>query len=206
MIKHVLQRRAALKSEAFGSPIHCNARVTTGRGSEQRGVVESVRSMVCGTLFNESEELPPPTIAQCGSEVVELLDDECNVIEKGVVQKKFICGIELLDVKLCPCEVAVCVTYVVDGSKWVGELVGEFLYDCVGEIVHWRCIRVRSTELLEAGMRIREREIAEVPILLEFDQFFIFVMWNRAEALYMNTLKCSSYQYTKRKFCGTKGS
>ena len=102
--------------------------------------------MVRRNLFYESEELPPPSMAECGSEVVELLDDESNVVGKGVVFNNFTCGMELHDVKLCPSKIGVRITHVLDGSKWVGELVGEFLCDCVGEIVWWPGIQVRCTQ------------------------------------------------------------
>ena len=83
---------------------------------------------------------------------MELLDDESNVVGKGMVQNNFTCGMELHDVKLRLSEVVVCITHVVDGSKWVGKLVGEFLCDCVGEIVRWRCIQVRCIKRTHKGL------------------------------------------------------
>ena len=93
--------------------------------------------MVRGNLFHAMEEIPSPGMAQCRSDVVELLDDEHNLVGQGVVQKNFTCRMELHDVKLHPFEVAVYVTQVVDRSKWVGELVGDYLSDCLGQIVRW---------------------------------------------------------------------
>ena len=91
-----------------------------------------------------------------------------------MVQKNFLCGMELCDVKLRPSEVAVHVTQVVDGNKWVGELVGDYLSTCLGQIVYWCCILVCWTEILELETRIRGRERRDCPVSLEFALVFYF--------------------------------
>ena len=85
-------------------------------------------------------------MADFGSEVVQLLGDEGNIVGEGVVEKNFKCGMKLHDVKLRSFEVAVCVTHVVDENKWVGELVGDLLCDFLRKIVRWHRTLVQSIE------------------------------------------------------------
>jgi hypothetical protein len=47
-------------------------------------------------------------------------------------------------VKLCPFEVAVQVVRVLEESMWIGEIVGEWLGQCVGFVIRWRRADVRS--------------------------------------------------------------
>jgi hypothetical protein len=51
---------------------------------------------------------------------------------------------ELNAMKLCPFEVAVQVVQVLDESMWTGEIVGEWLGQCVGFVIRWRRADVRS--------------------------------------------------------------
>ena len=135
---------------------------------QQRRVEESLRIVVHGNLFHAMEEIPSLGVAQCRSDVVELLDDEYNVVGQGVVQKNFTCGMELHNVKLCPFQAAIHVTQVVDGRRWVGELVGGYLSDCLEQIVRWRAILVSWIEISELGIRIRGRKRRDCPVSLEF--------------------------------------
>jgi hypothetical protein len=61
-----------------------------------------------------------------------------NVVGTGVLQDNIKCGMELNAVKLCPFEVALQVVQVLDESMWIGEIVGEWLGQCVGFVIRWR--------------------------------------------------------------------
>jgi hypothetical protein len=79
-----------------------------------------------------------------GTGEVELLGAGGNVVGTGVLQKNIKCGMELNAVKLCSFEVAVQVVQVLDESVWTGEIVGERLGQCVGCVICWRRVDVRS--------------------------------------------------------------
>jgi hypothetical protein len=51
---------------------------------------------------------------------------------------------ELNAMKLCPFEVAVQVVQVLDESVWTGEIVGEWLDQCIGFVIRWRRADVRN--------------------------------------------------------------
>ena len=137
--------------------MHCNARVSTTISAQQRDLEERAPAVVRRNIFHETQELPFFGMADFGSEVVQLLGDEGDVVGEGVVEKNFKCGMELQDVKLRPSEVAVCVMHVVDKNKWVGELVGDLLCDFLGKIVCWGCTLVQSIESSNFKTRIIER-------------------------------------------------
>ena len=46
--------------------------------------------------------------------------------------------------KLCPFEVAVQIVHVLEESVWIGEIVGEWLGQCVGFVIRWRRADVPS--------------------------------------------------------------
>jgi hypothetical protein len=75
---------------------------------------------------------------------VEFLGPGGNVVGTGVLQDNIKYGMELNAVKLCPFEVAVQVVQVLDESVWIGEIVGEWLGQCVGFVIRWRRADVRS--------------------------------------------------------------
>jgi hypothetical protein len=79
-----------------------------------------------------------------GTGTVELLGPGGNVVGMGVLQDNIKCGMELNTVKLCPFEVAIQVVQVLDESVWTGEIVGEWLGQCVGFVIRWKRADVRS--------------------------------------------------------------
>jgi hypothetical protein len=79
-----------------------------------------------------------------GTGTVELLGMGDNVVGTGVLQDNIKYGMELNVVKLCPFEVAVQVVQVLDESVWTGEIVGEWLGQCIGFVIRWRRADVRS--------------------------------------------------------------
>jgi hypothetical protein len=79
-----------------------------------------------------------------GTSIVELLGLGGNVVGTGVLQDNIKCGMELNAMKLCPFEVAIQVVRVLEESVWTGEIVGERLGQCVGFVIRWRRVDVRS--------------------------------------------------------------
>jgi hypothetical protein len=79
-----------------------------------------------------------------GTGTVELLGPGGNVVGSGVLQDNIKCGMELNAVKLCPFQVALQVGQVLDESVWTGEIVGEWLGQCVGFVICWRRADVLS--------------------------------------------------------------
>ena len=69
-----------MESEAFGSPQHCNAKILTTIVTQQR-----IPSLVYENLFYEEIKLPFSGMAQCRSKVVQLLGDECDFVEEGLM-------------------------------------------------------------------------------------------------------------------------
>jgi len=67
--------------------------------------------------------------------MVQLLGDNGNVVGVGEVDMSFTCGVKLHQVKLRLFEIVVHVTHVVDETKWVGELVGKLLGNCVEKVI-----------------------------------------------------------------------
>ena len=166
-MKNLLQCHIKMESEAFGSPVHYNARVSTTIGPEERGVGEGIHSVIRGNLFNEEDELLFSGMADRRSEIVQLLGDEGDVVGEGVLEKNITYRMELHDVKLCPSEVAIRVTRSIDKNKWVGEIVGDLLCDCVGELVWWHCVLVQTSKPLKLTSRNVERERRKFHFSLE---------------------------------------
>jgi hypothetical protein len=79
-----------------------------------------------------------------GTSIVELLGLGGNVVGTGVLQDNIKCVMELNAMKLCPFEVAIQVVRVLEESVWTGEIVGERLGQCVGFVIRWRRVDVRS--------------------------------------------------------------
>jgi hypothetical protein len=79
-----------------------------------------------------------------GTDTVELLGSKGNVVGTGVLYDNIKCRMEQNAMKLCPFEVAVQVVRVLEESVWTGEIVGEWLGQCVGFVIRWRRADVRS--------------------------------------------------------------
>jgi len=69
--------------------------------------------------------------------MVQLLGDNGSIVGVGVVDTSFTCGSELHQVKLRPIEIVVHVTHALDETKWIGEVVGKFMGDCVDKVIQW---------------------------------------------------------------------
>jgi hypothetical protein len=131
---------SGMHGRAFGSLVAVATVATNACGSVGERVVRGS----CIRLFQDGRESIQKSTEVPGTGTVEFLGPGGNVVGTGVLQDNIKYGMELNAVKLCPFEVAVQVVQVLDESVWIGEIVGEWLGQCVGFVMRWRRADVRS--------------------------------------------------------------
>jgi hypothetical protein len=129
-----------MDGRAFGSPVAAATVATNACGSVGEQVVRGSRIR----LFQDARESIHRGTKVRGTSTMELLGPGGNVVGTGILQDNIKCGMELNVVKLCPFEVVVQVLRVLDESVWTWEIVGEQLSQCVGFVIRWRRVDVRS--------------------------------------------------------------
>ena len=126
-----------MAAEAFGSPVVVNVvgsgtialKVTSGSGRPS--------NVACRRLFDGDDNVLGNRVLCATNGMVQLLADDDNVVGIGVVDTSLTSGDKLHQVKLRPYEIAIRVTHVVDETKWVGEVVGEYLSNCIDKVIQW---------------------------------------------------------------------
>ena len=139
---------------AFGSLVAAATMATNACGSVGERIIRRNRI----SLFQDARESIQRSTEVRGIGIVELLGPGDNVVGTGVLQNNIKCGMELNAVKLCPFEVAIQIVQVLEESMWTGEIVGEWLGQCVGLVIRWRRVEVRSvsggmSSVRESGAR-----------------------------------------------------
>ena len=125
---------------AFGSPMAGATIATNACGSVGERIVRCSRI----SLFQDARESIQRSTEVHGRGTMELLGPGDNVVGTRILQDNIKYGMELNVVKLCLFEVAVQVVRVIEESVWTGKIVGERLGQCIGFVIHWRRVDVRS--------------------------------------------------------------
>jgi hypothetical protein len=125
---------SGIDGRTFGSHVAAATVATNVCGSVGERIVRGS----CIRLFQDARESIQRSTEVRRTGTVELLGLGDNVVGTGVLQDNIKCGMELNVVKLCLFEVAVQVVRVLEQSMWTGEIVGEWVGQCVGFVIRWR--------------------------------------------------------------------
>ena len=134
---------------AFGNPVAAATVATNACGSVGEQIIRRNRI----NLFQDARESIQRSTKVRGRATLELLGLGGNVVGTEALQDNIKYGMELNTVKLCLFEVAVQVVQVLEESVWTGEILGEWLGQCVGFVLCWRRVDVQSvsTETSNVG-------------------------------------------------------